>query len=1006
MVHLKKNIRLDEEPSLCEELYGPYPRAVPIPALVKEGAASSTTVPLMATFLAAAESANSWHDVSSFPDHRDVGTPDEWLPRDGRLVRLTGRHPFNVEPPLSLLHQYRFITPSSLHYVRNHGACPKLTWQDHVLEIGGPSCPNPLSLHMDELCAIRPTRELPVTLVCAGNRRKEQNMIRQTIGFNWGPSGASTNVYKGVLLRDLLLRAGITDADIRHGYHVEFIGVEDLPNKVGPGPFTEEPWGKLVRYGTSIPLARALNPAYDVLVAYQANGQRLLPDHGFPIRMIIPGYIGGRMVKWLKQINIIPHETKNHYHYHDNRILPPHITAEESLKGQWWYKPEYIFNELNINSVITKPEHNETVSFSSSAAMYEVGGYAYSGGGRKVTRVEVSLDGGVHWQLANVDGKERPNDYGMHWCWVWYAYSVPVAELIRTKEIWVRAWDESNNTQPNDPTWNLMGMGNNQVFRVKVHWVKCSNGEYVLRFEHPTQPGQITGGWMSTAAGKPESAGFGRLLEVQGEQKEEVPPPPPPPSAHTTGQQQATTIGNGNKVYTLEEIAKHNTEEDCWIIIKDKVYDCTKYLELHPGGVDAITINGGSDATEDFVAIHSTKATKMLEKFYIGDVGTSVSGATPADATPATAQQQAPTTSNGNKSYTLDEVAKHNTQEDCWIIIKNKVYDCTEYLELHPGGLDSITINAGSDATEDFVAIHSTKATKILERFYIGELDTSVSATKPNADKDDELVDDKGRKLALNPRKKTPFRLQNKVALSRDTYLLDFALPTPEHVLGLPTGKHMFFSAVINGETVLRRYTPISSNYDIGCVKFVIKVYHPCERFPEGGKMSQYVETMNIGDTLDFRGPVGEFEYIRQGDFTIEGERCHARCFNMIAGGTGITPCMQIAAEILRNPDDPTLISLIFACREEGDLLMRSTLDEWAVDFPSKFKVHYILSDAWPSDWKYSTGFVDKDLFAKHLFEAGSDVYNLMCGPPIMIETGCTPNLVALGHDKERLFSF
>ena len=244
------------------------------------------------------------------PDHRDVKSPDEWIPRDGRLVRLTGKHPFNVEPPLAVLEQYRFITPTCLHYVRNHGACPQLTWEDHTVVVGGPLVPRPTEFRMDQIAAM-PPRELPVTLVCAGNRRKEQNMIRQTIGFNWGPSGVSTNVWKGVLLRDLLLECGVSDRNMA-GKHVEFIGVEDLPNKVGPGPFPEEPWGKLVKYGTSIPLARAMNPAYDVLIAYQANGERLQPDHGFPVRLIIPGYIGGRMIKWLKEVNVIEHETKNH----------------------------------------------------------------------------------------------------------------------------------------------------------------------------------------------------------------------------------------------------------------------------------------------------------------------------------------------------------------------------------------------------------------------------------------------------------------------------------------------------------------------------------------------------------------------------------------------------------------------------------------------------------------------------------------------------------------------
>jgi nitrate reductase (NAD(P)H) len=327
------------------------------------------------------------------------------------------------------------------------------------------------------------------------------------------------------------------------GKFVEFIGVEDLPNKVGPGPFPDAPWGKLVKYGTSVPLARAMNPAYDILIAYEANGEKLQPDHGFPIRLIIPGYIGGRMIKWLKHINVLNHDTTNHYHYHDNRILPPNITAEESSKDGWWYKPEYIFNELNINSVIARPDHNERISLQSlllsgknakaatasknisnnDQQFYCVGGYAYTGGGRMITRVEVSLDGGHQWQLATIDRKEKPTDYGMYWCWIWWNIPILTMDLLRSKEIWCRAWDESNNVQPNNPTWNLMGMGNNHTFRVKIH---IDNDGY-LRFEHPTQPGQVPGGWMTKTSGKPESAGFGKLQLNQGDATvAEVSPPP------------------------------------------------------------------------------------------------------------------------------------------------------------------------------------------------------------------------------------------------------------------------------------------------------------------------------------------------------------------------------------------------------------------------------------------------------------------------------------------------
>ena len=868
---------VDDGELTCEQIYGPYPKAIPIPYINKD---------LDTPDSAKIDSAKTLYDLQEYPDYRDVGTPDEWLPRDGRLVRLTGRHPFNVEPPISVLNEYKFITPSSLHYVRNHGACPRVKWEEHTITIGGSCTPLPYEITMDELVAM-PARELPVTLVCAGNRRKEQNMIRQTIGFNWGPSGVATNVWKGVMLRDLLIKAGISEKGMA-GKHVEFIGLEDLPNKVGPGPFKDEPWGKLVKYGTSVPLARAMNPAYDIIVAYEANGEVLQPDHGYPVRLIIPGYIGGRMIKWMKEINVIPYETKNHYHYHDNRILPPHITAEESLKGNWWYKPEYIFNELNINSAIACPDHNETISISKSIDKeYQMSGYAYTGGGRKITRVEISVDGGTHWELADLHRTERPTEYGMYWCWIWWSFGLKVADLVGCKEIWCRAWDESNNTQSNDPTWNLMGMGNNQTFRVKVHTDKTSSGEHVFRFEHPTQPGQLTGGWMTTIAGKPNAAGFGKLLEVQGQVQEAAP------------------------------------------------------------------------------------------------------AAAPKDVK--------------GKKYTLSEIAKHNTEEDVWIIVNNRVYDCTEYLELHPGGVESITINAGADATEDFEAIHSQKAHKMLEKYYIGDVDTNSA---PVSEEVKQLVDEQGRKLALNPKHKVSLELTSKTVLSRDSFLLTFALQSPEHILGLPTGKHMFLSAKIDGELVLRRYTPISSDYDVGCVKFVIKAYRPCDRFPRGGKMSQYLDALKIGDYLDFKGPVGEFEYSSNGNFTIEGEPCSATKFNMIAGGTGITPVMQIAAEILRHPEDSTQMSLIFACREENDLLMRSTLDEWAAKFPTKFKVHYILSDAWSKDWKYSTGFVDKPLFEEHLYPPADDVYNLMCGPPIMLDRGCTPNLSAIGHKKKNMFSF
>jgi len=106
------------------------------------------------------------------------------------------------------------------------------------------------------------------------------------------------------------------------------------------------------------------------------------------------------MVKWLKHINVIPHESKNCYHYHDNKALPPQITSDIATEGGWWYKKEYIINEFSLNSVITQTDDNKTISIADSVdKTFEVGGYAHTGGGCKVRRVENSLDHGVIWDV-------------------------------------------------------------------------------------------------------------------------------------------------------------------------------------------------------------------------------------------------------------------------------------------------------------------------------------------------------------------------------------------------------------------------------------------------------------------------------------------------------------------------------------------------------------------------------------------------------------------------------
>ncbi|CAN2391893.1 acting on NAD(P)H, partial [Pristimantis euphronides] len=183
---------------------------------------------------------------------------------------------------------------------------------------------------------------------------------------------------------------------------------------------------------------------------------------------------------------------------------------------------------------------------------------------------------------------------------------------------------------------------------------------------------------------------------------------------------------------------------------------------------------------------------------------------------------------------------------------------------------------------------------------------------------------------------KYPLRLIDKEAISHDSRRFRFALPSPEHILGLPIGQHIYLSARIDGNLVVRPYTPVSSDDDKGFVDLVVKIYfkgiHP--KYPEGGKMSQYLESLRIGETIDFRGPSGLLTYSGKGTFQIRPDKKSApiakkvKQLGMIAGGTGITPMLQLIRAVIKDKDDPTVCYLLFANQTEKDILLRDELEE------------------------------------------------------------------------------
>ncbi|XP_071974750.1 NADH-cytochrome b5 reductase 2 [Engystomops pustulosus] len=271
----------------------------------------------------------------------------------------------------------------------------------------------------------------------------------------------------------------------------------------------------------------------------------------------------------------------------------------------------------------------------------------------------------------------------------------------------------------------------------------------------------------------------------------------------------------------------------------------------------------------------------------------------------------------------------------------------------------------------------------------------------------------KGPVTLLDPNTKYPLPLIEKQEISHDTKKFRFGLPSSQHILGLPIGQHVYLSAKVNGSLVVRAYTPVSSDDVKGYVDLVVKVYyknvHP--KFPDGGKMSQYLDSLKIGDTIDFRGPNGLLVYKGKGKFSIrpdkksEPQNKSTRHLAMLAGGTGITPMLQLIRHITQDPSDDTKCYLIFANQTEEDILLRSELESVVKSHPEQFKIHYTL-DRPPQGWKYGSGFVTADMIKKHLPPPSDNPLVLMCGPPPMIQFACQDNLSKLGYPEDRRFAY
>lgn len=347
------------------------------------------------------------------------------------LVRQ--EEPFNAGPPPHRL-LGGDLTSSDLFFVRNHGAVPSVDTESYRLTVEG-MVKKPFRISLDELRRL-PRVTVAATLQCAGNRRSEMMAVRDIPNeLGWGSEAISTADWAGVPLREVLT-ATEPEAGARY---VALTGLDET-----------ERHGHLFNFGGSIPLDKALQA--EVLLAYEMNGRPLPPVHGAPLRLVVPGYIGARSVKWLSRLTLQEEPSSNYFQATAYRLFPPTVDASNVV-----WEEGLMLGSFNVNSLICEPVGDETLP----AGPVTIRGWAFAGE-REVARVDLSVDGGRVWTVANLaPARSR---------WTWRLWQATVELEPGRHEIVCRAWDTAAQTQPESPAhvWNFKGYMNNAWHRVHV----------------------------------------------------------------------------------------------------------------------------------------------------------------------------------------------------------------------------------------------------------------------------------------------------------------------------------------------------------------------------------------------------------------------------------------------------------------------------------------------------------------------------------------------------------
>jgi len=343
--------------------------------------------------------------------------------------------PFNAEPPRTGLAGL-LRTPLDTFYSRNHGPIPDLDPAAWRLTVDG-LVERPMDLSLEQLRDRFPEEEVTATLQCAGNRRAGLMAVRDIPGeAPWGSGATSTATFGGIRLADVLAAAGLR----AQATHIAFDGADVSPLPDPPQHF-----------GGSVTVGKAQRP--EVLLAWTMNGRPLPRVHGAPLRVVVPGWIGARSVKWLTRVTARTTPSDNYFQATAYRILPAGTDPHRAGPGAG-----ISLGPIALNCDILSPDDGARLPAGPTA----VSGYALAGDGRTVTRVDVSADGGRSWAEAVLDPPRGP---GLWQLWRSVLHLAPGGTGITA-----RAWDSTAALMPASPAdlWNPKGYANNSWPTVHV----------------------------------------------------------------------------------------------------------------------------------------------------------------------------------------------------------------------------------------------------------------------------------------------------------------------------------------------------------------------------------------------------------------------------------------------------------------------------------------------------------------------------------------------------------